>query len=147
MKFLRVWRIFLFLLTRKGDWLVHKITSFNFLGYLRNLVTGEHYRFVSSWMARSSYIVAFILMFTFVSRNYWMLFYIWTPYKLNLIVLYRQFQFPCYFDTATIKFLFLSVGTKYLLPVNCNNRCPQRYHIFHCITNWTRYYTLYYNYH
>ncbi|XP_028403875.1 membralin-like [Dendronephthya gigantea] len=34
-------------------------------GYLRNLVTGEHYRFVSSWMARSSYVVAFILMFTF----------------------------------------------------------------------------------
>lgn len=34
-------------------------------GYLRNLITGEHYRFVSTWMARSSYIVAFVLMFTF----------------------------------------------------------------------------------
>jgi hypothetical protein len=50
--------------------IVYYCIYFTPLGYLRNLVTGEHYRFVSSWMARSSYIVAFILMFTFVSpRN------------------------------------------------------------------------------
>lgn len=34
-------------------------------GYLRNVVTGEHYRFVSMWMARSSYIAAFFIMIIF----------------------------------------------------------------------------------
>ncbi|XP_073999757.1 membralin isoform X2 [Rhodnius prolixus] len=34
-------------------------------GYLRNVVTGEHYRFVSMWMARTSYIAAFFFMIIF----------------------------------------------------------------------------------
>ncbi|XP_071951941.1 membralin-like [Antedon mediterranea] len=34
-------------------------------GYLRNVVTGEHYRFVSMWMARSSYIAAAFIMLIF----------------------------------------------------------------------------------
>ncbi|KAK3755625.1 hypothetical protein QZH41_017611 [Actinostola sp. cb2023] len=34
-------------------------------GYLRNVVTGDHFRFVSMWMARSSYIVALLIMFIF----------------------------------------------------------------------------------
>ncbi|EEB15700.1 membralin, putative [Pediculus humanus corporis] len=34
-------------------------------GYLRNVVTGEHYRFVSMWMARSSYLAAFFIMIVF----------------------------------------------------------------------------------
>ena len=34
-------------------------------GYLRNVVTGEHYRFVSMWMARSSYIAAGFIMLIF----------------------------------------------------------------------------------
>lgn len=34
-------------------------------GYLRNVVTGEHYRFVSMWMARSSYFAAFCIMIVF----------------------------------------------------------------------------------
>ncbi len=36
-------------------------------GFLRNVVTGEHYRFISMWMARSSYIAAAFIMFIFVS--------------------------------------------------------------------------------
>ena len=36
-------------------------------GYLRNVVTGDHFRFVSMWMARTSYLVALMLMFIFVS--------------------------------------------------------------------------------
>ncbi|KAJ9580719.1 hypothetical protein L9F63_024102, partial [Diploptera punctata] len=35
-------------------------------GYLRNVVTGEHYRFVSMWMARTSYLAAFFIMLVFV---------------------------------------------------------------------------------
>ncbi|XP_044589387.1 membralin isoform X2 [Cotesia glomerata] len=34
-------------------------------GFLRNVVTGEHYRFVSMWMARSSYLAAFFIMLVF----------------------------------------------------------------------------------
>ncbi|KAL8596971.1 hypothetical protein ACOMHN_027917 [Nucella lapillus] len=34
-------------------------------GFLRNVVTGEHYRFVSMWMARSSYLAAAFIMLVF----------------------------------------------------------------------------------
>lgn len=34
-------------------------------GFLRNVVTGEHYRFVSMWMARSSYVAAAFIMLVF----------------------------------------------------------------------------------
>ncbi|XP_014257409.1 membralin isoform X2 [Cimex lectularius] len=34
-------------------------------GFLRNVVTGEHYRFVSMWMARTAYIAAFFIMLLF----------------------------------------------------------------------------------
>ncbi|KAK0092671.1 hypothetical protein PV326_000893, partial [Microctonus aethiopoides] len=34
-------------------------------GFLRNVVTGEHYRFVSMWMARTSYIAALFIMLVF----------------------------------------------------------------------------------
>ncbi|XP_066597279.1 membralin-like isoform X2 [Prorops nasuta] len=34
-------------------------------GFLRNVVTGEHYRFVSMWMARTSYVAAFFIMIVF----------------------------------------------------------------------------------
>ena len=36
-------------------------------GFVRNAVTGEHFRFVSSWMARSSYIAALLIMILFVN--------------------------------------------------------------------------------
>ncbi|CAF92869.1 unnamed protein product, partial [Tetraodon nigroviridis] len=35
------------------------------LGFLRNVVSGEHYRFVSMWMARTSYLAAFVIMVIF----------------------------------------------------------------------------------
>ncbi|KAK9497723.1 hypothetical protein O3M35_004391 [Rhynocoris fuscipes] len=34
-------------------------------GYMRNVITGEHYRFVSMWMARTAYIAAFFFMIIF----------------------------------------------------------------------------------
>ncbi|XP_025111122.1 membralin-like [Pomacea canaliculata] len=34
-------------------------------GFLRNVVTGEHYRFISMWMARSSYVAAAFIMLVF----------------------------------------------------------------------------------
>ena len=44
-------------------WCIVTIWSVHF----RNVVTGEHYRFVSMWMARTSYIAAFFIMLVFVS--------------------------------------------------------------------------------
>jgi len=51
----------------------------------RNVVTGEHYRFVSMWMARTSYLAAFFIMLVFVSMpllNYnlfeWCEFFTWS---------------------------------------------------------------------
>lgn len=34
-------------------------------GYMRNVVTGEHYRFVNMWMARTAYFAAFFIMIIF----------------------------------------------------------------------------------
>ncbi|XP_050592654.1 uncharacterized protein LOC126923334 isoform X1 [Bombus affinis] len=34
-------------------------------GFLRNVVTGEHYRFVNMWMARTTYLAAFFIMLVF----------------------------------------------------------------------------------
>ncbi|XP_076259683.1 membralin isoform X1 [Rhynchophorus ferrugineus] len=34
-------------------------------GYLRNVISGEHYRFVSLWMARTAYLAAFLCMIIF----------------------------------------------------------------------------------
>lgn len=42
-------------------------SQFPCVGFLRNVVSGEHYRFVSMWMARASYLAAFIIMVIFVS--------------------------------------------------------------------------------
>lgn len=40
-------------------------------GYLRNVITGEHYRFVSIWWAPwSSYPAAFCVMLLFVSAEF-----------------------------------------------------------------------------
>lgn len=36
-------------------------------GFLRDMITGETYRFVGVWSTRGSYVVAFIMMFVFVS--------------------------------------------------------------------------------
>jgi len=44
-----------------------------FLGFLRNVASGEHYRFVSMWMARTSYLAAFVIMVIFVSTLLWLL--------------------------------------------------------------------------
>lgn len=47
-----------------------------FIIFCRNVVTGEHYRFVSMWMARTSYISAFFIMLVFVSISGYFIFFI-----------------------------------------------------------------------
>lgn len=51
---------------RKSRKLFQLFTWVLFPGFLRNVVSGEHYRFVSMWMARTSYLAAFVIMVIFV---------------------------------------------------------------------------------
>ena len=71
-------------------------------GFVRNAVTGEHFRFVSSWMARSSYIAALLIMILFVN-----LLFILNILKYILIIIYiRLYQFRSYCVTHIIKYFF-----------------------------------------
>jgi len=55
-------------------------------GYLRNVVTGEHYRFVSMWMAKSSYLAAAFIMIVFVSVSFY------TVHMFLALVAVRSFK-------------------------------------------------------
>lgn len=51
------------------------VVELHFFVVYRNVVTGEHYRFVSMWwMARGSYPAAFFIMILFVSVNVYFFF-------------------------------------------------------------------------
>lgn len=52
----------------KGGWRPPSCSWLPLPGFLRNVVSGEHYRFVSMWMARTSYLAAFVIMVIFVSE-------------------------------------------------------------------------------
>jgi len=59
-----------------------------FSGFLRNVVTGDHYRFVSMWMARSSYLAAAFIMLVFVSYTFYhFLFYFYNK-VYNFLISY-----------------------------------------------------------
>lgn len=53
----------------RGRRLRRALTALSAAGFLRNVVSGEHYRFVSMWMARTSYLAAFVIMVIFVSAS------------------------------------------------------------------------------
>lgn len=56
---------------RPGSWAGTHGRPYLRAGFLRNVVSGEHYRFVSMWMARTSYLAAFVIMVIFVSAGGW----------------------------------------------------------------------------
>jgi hypothetical protein len=83
------------------------MTSVFILGSLchssRNVVTGEHYRFVSMWMARTSYLAAFFIMLVFVSTpllNFSL--FRWYPYLLGTILFLNHVCNLCFY--AVIQF-------------------------------------------
>lgn len=53
------------------------------------MVTGEHYRFVNMWMARTTYLAAFFIMLVFVS--------IYTLITNSLIQFIYEFQLSIIF--------------------------------------------------
>lgn len=63
-------------------------------GYLRNVITGEHYRFVSMWwMQRGSYLASLFIMILFVSV--WLVELVFGSLLTTSPSCFRQFQFPC----------------------------------------------------
>ncbi len=84
--------------------------------YLRNVVTGEHYRFVNMWMARTSYIASAFAMVIFVSTA--LVSIISSLPFFQLIVdfpfffsAYRHCPYRCCCGTVEIKSSFLLVIT------------------------------------
>lgn len=90
-----------------------------FAGFLRNVVSGEHYRFVSMWMARTSYLAAFVIMVIFVRT--WVLTHVsiliqtcldhWRMWTVDgmfdewqtCLLSSRLYQSPCCSDTLIIR--------------------------------------------
>uniref|UniRef100_H3B610 Transmembrane protein 259 n=1 Tax=Latimeria chalumnae TaxID=7897 RepID=H3B610_LATCH len=69
-------------------------------GFLRNVVSGEHYRFVSMWMARTSYLAAFVIMVIFTLSVSMLLRYshhqifVFIGNSLRMTSSHRQLQVP-----------------------------------------------------
>ena len=55
-------------------------------GYLRNVVSGAHYHFVSRWTSSTSYFTAFLVMIIFVSIS-----------SSNNVIMYRVIFIVCNF--------------------------------------------------
>lgn len=77
-------------------------------GYLRNLVTGEHFRFISSWwVPRGSFVAAFFVMLLFVSMGGAIITAIVVDLcNLYFIYLSRRCPFRCCCDTRTTRYSY-----------------------------------------
>ncbi|KAK3914039.1 Membralin [Frankliniella fusca] len=62
-------------------------------GYLRNVVTGEHYRFVTMWMAHTSYFAALFVMLVFTVSTSMLLRYSHHQIFVFIIELLQMFEF------------------------------------------------------
>lgn len=62
-------------------------------GYVRNVVTGEHYRFVSMWMTRTSYIAAAFIMMVFTLSISMLLRYSHHQIFLFIVELFHMLEF------------------------------------------------------
>ncbi|KAK1117067.1 hypothetical protein K0M31_016990 [Melipona bicolor] len=60
-------------------------------GFLRNVVTGEHYRFVNMWMARTTYLAAFFIMLVFTISISMLLRY--SHHQIFVFIVYLQLTY------------------------------------------------------
>uniref|UniRef100_A0A2K6T3U4 Transmembrane protein 259 n=1 Tax=Saimiri boliviensis boliviensis TaxID=39432 RepID=A0A2K6T3U4_SAIBB len=63
-------------------------------GFLRNVVSGEHYRFVSMWMARTSYLAAFVIMVIFTLSVSMLLRY--SHHQIFVFIFFYLYHFAFY---------------------------------------------------
>ena len=73
-------------------------------GFVRNAVTGEHFRFVSSWMARSSYVAALLIMVLFVRYIIYLIIY---EFLIDCRIFLRLFQYQFSYDIRIIRYFYL----------------------------------------
>lgn len=80
-------------------------------GYLRNVVSGEHYRFVSMWMARTSYFAAFFIMIVFTMSVSMLLRY--SHHQIFLFIVdvlhMMEFNVPISFPAAPLLTVILAL--------------------------------------
>ncbi|XP_043251416.1 membralin isoform X2 [Colletes gigas] len=79
-------------------------------GFLRNVVTGEHYRFVSLWMARTSYLAAFCIMLIFTISVSMLLRYSHHQIFVFIDLLHMlEFNLPISFPAASLLTVILAL--------------------------------------
>ncbi|XP_043669306.1 membralin isoform X3 [Vespula pensylvanica] len=80
-------------------------------GFLRNVVTGEHYRFVSMWMAKTSYLAAFFIMLVFTVSISMLLRYSHHQIFVFIVDLLQMLEFnmPVSFPAASLLTVILAL--------------------------------------
>lgn len=80
-------------------------------GFLRNVVTGEHYRFVSMWMAKTSYLAAFFIMLVFTVSISMLLRYSHHQIFIFIVDLLQMLEFnmPVSFPAASLLTVILAL--------------------------------------
>ncbi|XP_053996983.1 membralin [Hylaeus anthracinus] len=80
-------------------------------GFLRNVVTGEHYRFVSMWMARTSYLAAFCIMLIFTTSVSMLLRYSHHQIFVFIVDMLHMLEFslPISFPAASLLTVILAL--------------------------------------
>ncbi|CAG0885469.1 unnamed protein product [Darwinula stevensoni] len=76
-------------------------------GYLRNVVTGEHFRFVSMWMARTSYLAAAFIMIVFTLSISMLLRY--SHHQIFVFIGMETIMSEFFNDTTTAFYIILIV--------------------------------------
>ena len=80
-------------------------TVFAFIGYMLNVVTGDHYKFVSWGIGRGSYLVSLTLMFLFVRMRWPCVFIPRKSICVNFSVYLRVICLPnAFISTGFFKF-------------------------------------------
>ncbi|XP_044264044.1 membralin isoform X2 [Tribolium madens] len=103
-------------------------------GYLRNVVTGEHYRFVSMWMARTSYFAAFFIMIVFTVSVSMLLRY--SHHQIFVFIGMEAIMSEFFNDTTTAFYIILIVWMADQYDAICCHTAITKRH-------WLRFFYLY----
>ncbi|XP_077888427.1 membralin isoform X3 [Ictidomys tridecemlineatus] len=103
-------------------------------GFLRNVVSGEHYRFVSMWMARTSYLAAFVIMVIFTLSVSMLLRY--SHHQIFVFIGMEAIMSEFFNDTTTAFYIILIVWLADQYDAICCHTNTSKRH-------WLRFFYLY----
>ncbi|WAR23610.1 MBRL-like protein [Mya arenaria] len=103
-------------------------------GFLRNVVTGDHYRFISMWMARSSYVAAAFIMLVFTVSVSTLLRY--SHHQIFMFIGMEAIMSEFFNDTTTAFYIILIVWIADQYDAICCHQNISKRH-------WLRYFYLY----